>query len=179
MRCGPRWASLVTADPPHQGETRENDQHNPRRDRCTGRRRRAGAASGVKHKGKTSSGHPITFTLKGKRLYDMNSGIRVNCLSIQGGGAPSVNADIFGYKGYVGLRRKPVDFTFKTKPSSYYNEVTTKHSLSSVFNRGTKAITGTQRIQYSYLILKYPIGTFMIYSCLGNGTFKAKPVARR
>ena len=40
----------------------------------------AGAATGVKYKGKTSSGHPITFTLKGKRLYEMRSGIRVSCI---------------------------------------------------------------------------------------------------
>jgi hypothetical protein len=30
------------------------------------------------------------------------------------------------------------------------------------------------RLQYSFLIPKYPIGTFTIYSCLGGGTFKAK-----
>ena len=138
----------------------------------------AGAASGVKYKGKTSSGHPITFTYKNKRLYDMNSGIQVNCLSIQGGGAPSVSADVFGYKGYVGMRKKPVDFTFMKKPASYWREVTTKHSLSSKINRRTRTISGTQRIQYSYLVSKYPIGTFVIYSCLGNGKFKAKPVKK-
>ena len=49
----------------------------------------AKAAKGVKYKGKTSSGHPITFVLKGKTLHDMNSGISVQCISIQGGGAPT------------------------------------------------------------------------------------------
>ena len=38
-------------------------------------------------------------------------------------------------------------------------------------------ITGRMRLQYSFLIPKYPIGTFTIYSCLGGATFKAK--ARR
>ena len=48
----------------------------------------AQGAKGVKYKGKTSSGHPITFTLKGKRLYEMRSGIRVSCISIQGAARP-------------------------------------------------------------------------------------------
>jgi hypothetical protein len=136
----------------------------------------ASAAKGVKYKGKTSEGLPVTFTYKNKRLYDMNSGIRVSCLPIQGGGSPNVAADLFSYKGYVGLSSKPVDFTFMKKPATYYNEVTTKHTMSTVLNRRTKAITGTRRIQYEYLIPKYTPGTFSIYSCLGNDTFKAKPV---
>ena len=65
------------------------------------------------------------------------------------------------------------------KPAFHYNEVTTKHTLSSRLNRRTGVITGKQRIQYSFLIPKYPIGTFVIYSCLGSGKFKAKPVAPR
>jgi hypothetical protein len=34
---------------------------------------------------------------------------------------------------------------------------------------------GKLRWQYEFLIPKYPIGTFSIYSCLGEGTFTAKP----
>jgi hypothetical protein len=139
----------------------------------------AQAARGVKYKGKTSSGHPITFVLKGKKLVDMNSGISVQCVSIQGGGAPTGGADTFSYKGWVPLSGKGVDFTFMKKPAFHYSEVTTKHTLSSKLNRRTQVITGTQRIQYSFLIPKYPIGTFVIYSCLGTGEFKAKPVSRR
>jgi hypothetical protein len=30
------------------------------------------------------------------------------------------------------------------------------------------------RLQYSFLIPKYPIGTFTVYSCLGGGTFQAR-----
>jgi len=136
----------------------------------------AGAAGGVKYKGKTSSGHPIRFTLKKKRLYDMNSGIAVQCIPIQGGGAPTGGADTFTYKGWVRLNPKGEKFTFKKRPSLYYNEVTTNHTLTSKLNRRTKVITGTQRIQYSYLVPKYTPGTFSIYSCLGSGKFKAKPV---
>ena len=139
----------------------------------------AGAATGVKYKGKTSSGHPITFTLKGKRLYEMRSGIRVSCISIQGGGAPTGGTDTFSYGGWAPMSRKGVDFTFMKKPAFHYNEVTTKHTLASRLNRRTRTITGTQRIQYSFLIPKYPIGTFVVYSCLGSGEVKAKPVRSR
>jgi hypothetical protein len=138
----------------------------------------AQAAKGVKYKGKTSSGHPITFVLKGKKLHDMQSGISVQCVSIQGGGAPTGGVDTFSYEGWVPLSRKGVDFTFMKKPAFHYSEVTTKHTLTSRLNRRTGAITGTQRIQYSFLIPKYPIGTFVIYSCLGSGKFKAHPVGR-
>jgi hypothetical protein len=136
------------------------------------------AAGGVKYKGKTSSGHPITFVLKGKKLHDMRSGISVQCISIQGGGAPTGGVDTFSYDGWAPMRANGFDFTFMKKPAFHYNEVTTKHTLSSKLNRRTGAITGTQRIQYSFLIPKYPIGTFVIYSCLGSGEFKAKPLKR-
>ena len=33
------------------------------------------------------------------------------------------------------------------------------------------------RLQYQFLVSKFPIGTFSIYSCLGGDTFKA--TARR
>jgi hypothetical protein len=138
----------------------------------------AGAAQGVKYKGKTSSGHPITFTLKGKKLHDMRSGISVTCVAIQGGGPPSSGVDTFSYDGWVPLAPRGVDFEFMKKPMYHYNEVTTKHTLSSKLNRRTGAITGKQRIQFSYMVPKYPIGTFGIFSCLGTGEFKASPVRR-
>jgi hypothetical protein len=139
----------------------------------------AHAARGVDYKGKTSSGHPITFTLKGKRLYNMRSGIRVACVPIQGGGRALGGAETFSYKGWAPLSRKGVDFTFMKTPAFHYREVTTKHTLSSRLNRRTRTISGRQRIQYSFLVPKYPIGTFVIYSCAGGGTFKAKPVRGR
>jgi hypothetical protein len=138
----------------------------------------AEAAKGVKYKGKSDAGLPIHFTLKKKRLYDMNSGIRVTCLPIQGGGTRMTGADTFGYSGYVPLSGKPQKFTFMKTPAFYWNEVTTNHTLTSKLNRRTKAITGTYRIQYEYLVPKFTPGTFSIYSCLGAGKFKAKPVKR-
>jgi hypothetical protein len=139
----------------------------------------ASAAKGVKYKGKSSSGYHITFTYKKGRLYNMQSGIYVSCVSIQGGGSPTGGVDTFSYKGWAKLTPKGTDFTFMKRPSLYYNEVTTKHTLAAKLNRRTKVITGTQRIQYSYLIPKYTPGTFSIYSCLGSGKFKAKPVKGR
>ena len=37
-------------------------------------------------------------------------------------------------------------------------------------------ISGAIRVQYSFLIPKYPIPSFAIYSCLGNMKFTARPV---
>jgi hypothetical protein len=48
-------------------------------------------------------------------------------------------------------------------------QVTTKKYRNCV-------ITGKLRRQYQFLIPKYPIGTFSIYSCLGDATFKARPI---
>jgi hypothetical protein len=139
----------------------------------------AQAGKAVKYEGKTSSGHKITFTLKDKRLFDMESGIAVSCIPIQGGGSPTGGVETFSYTGWVSLGPER-EFTFMKKPAFYYNEVTTNHTLSSkIVNHKTGLIVGSQRIQYEFLIPKYPIGTFSIYSCLGEGTFRAKPVVRK
>ena len=133
----------------------------------------------VAYEGKTASGHKITFTFKKNRLYDMESGIGVSCVPIQGSGSPTGGVETFSYEGYVGLSAEPVEFVFMKKPAVYYNEVTTTHQLSSKINRKNGTITGTQRIQYSYLIPTYPMPTFIIYSCLGEGSFTAKPVLKK
>jgi hypothetical protein len=74
--------------------------------------------------------------------------------------------------GDVPLR--PYTFKEKSKPALYYNEVTKTHTISTRRSRnGT--ISGSLRTQYSFLIPKYPIGTFSIYSCLGSMEFKARP----
>ena len=54
------------------------------------------------------------------------------------------------------------------------NEVTKNHTVSTRRTRGG-TISGSIRVQYSFLIPKYPIGTFSIYSCLGNIKFSARP----
>ena len=139
----------------------------------------ASAAKGIKYKGKTASGHPIRFTLKQGRLYNMESGIATQCVSIQGGGAPMGGADTFSYSGWVKITSKPNEFTILKKPGFWWKEVTTKHTLTSKLNRRTKVITGTQRLQYEFLVPKFTPGTFSIYSCLASGKFKAKPVKAR
>ena len=64
------------------------------------------------------------------------------------------------------------------RPAVYYNEVTAKHTLTSRINRRNGAITGTQRIQYSCLVPTFPFPNIIIYSCLGEGSFTAKPVIK-
>ena len=134
----------------------------------------AGAAGPVPFKGKTSSGHTVTFGIKKNRIHDFIAGIRMSCISIQGGGAPLGGAEVFGFRG--SQRISPhLTYSFLEKPAFHYKEVTTKGDLW--LKRRGRTVTGRMRLQYSFLIPKYPIGTFTIYSCLGGGTFKAK--ARR
>ncbi|HYG97370.1 MAG TPA: hypothetical protein VD741_09725 [Solirubrobacterales bacterium] len=139
----------------------------------------AQAGKAVKYEGKTSSGHKVTFTLKGKRVYNLESGIAVSCIPIQGGGSPTGGVETFSYTGWVELGPER-QFTFMKTPAFHYNEVTTNHTLSTkLVNPKTGLITGATRIQYEFLIPKYPIGTFAIFSCLGEGTFRAKPIVSK
>ena len=132
----------------------------------------AGAAKGTKYVGKTSSGHKVTFTVKKGRVYDLAAGIRMACIPIQGGGRPTGGSEIFGFRGWVPLKRHN-SYSFMEKPAFHYNEVTMKNDLW-LKRRGRRAISGRMRLQYQFLIPKYPIGTFTIYSCLCGGTFKAR-----
>jgi hypothetical protein len=132
----------------------------------------ASAGQAVTYKGKTSSGHNVTFQVKNGRIHDLTAGIPMSCIPIQGGGTPTGGSEVFGFRG--SLRVKPhLRYSFMEKPAFHYNEVTMKNDLW-LKRRGTRTITGRMRLQYSFLIPKYPIGTFTIYSCLGGGTFKAK-----
>ena len=133
----------------------------------------ASAAKGVKYVGKTSSGHKVTFTKKGKKIHRMTAGIAMSCLPIQGGGAPMTGAEIWSFTGYVPAF-KHVKFSYMAKPAFHYNEVTWNLEMRSKRMRGG-GIRGRLRAVYSFLIPKYPIGTFSIYSCAGGATFKAKP----
>ena len=133
----------------------------------------ASAAKGVKYVGKTSSGHKVTFTKKGKNIHAMTAGIRMSCIPIQGGGAPLGGSEIWSFTGYVPAF-KHVKFSYMAKPAFHYNEVTWNLEMKSKRTRGG-GIRGRLRAQYEFLIPKYPIGTFSIYSCLGGATFKAKP----
>jgi hypothetical protein len=132
----------------------------------------AGAvAKPVKYVGKTSSGHKLTFNLKGKQVSKFVTGAPVTCIPIQGGGQNFVGAEPMVL--WFGINRT-VEFDAKLKPAFYYNEVTMHFRvISKKLRNGT--VKGSLRWQYEFLIPKYPIGTFSIYSCLGEATFQAKP----
>jgi hypothetical protein len=132
----------------------------------------ASAAKPVKYAGKTSSGHKVTFKLvRGKQAVDFVTGAPVTCIPIQGGGQTFVGAEPIVLWFPV---NRTVEFPVKAKPAFYYNEVTMNYRVTSKkLRNGT--IKGSLRWQYQFLIPKYPIGTFSIYSCLGEATFQASP----
>jgi hypothetical protein len=68
-----------------------------------------------------------------------------------------------------------VDFSYEQKPYAHFNDVTMNQRFSSRRGKGG-VITGALRMQYQFMVSKFPIGTFSIYSCLGEATFQAKPV---
>ncbi len=133
----------------------------------------ASAVKGVKYVGKTSSGHKVTFTKKGKQIHRMTAGIAMSCLPIQGGGNPITGAEIWSFTGHVPAF-KHVKFSYMAKPAFHYNEVTWNLEMKSRRARNG-GIRGRMKANYSFLIPKYPIGTFSIYSCAGGATFKAHP----
>jgi hypothetical protein len=136
----------------------------------------SGTAAGkaVDYVGKTDSGHKVTFTLKNGRMHELRAGVRMSCIPIQGGGAPTGGPEIFGFRGKT--RMKPhIEFGFMSKPAFHYNEVKMNHDMWTDRRPGG-IIKGRMRLQYQFLIPKYPIGTFSIYSCLGGAKYKVHRV---
>ena len=133
----------------------------------------ASAAPGIPYKGKNSGGQKVTFRLHKGKLHDFVTGVPMSCLSIQGGGAPISGAELWNFE-WVKLGLKEYKFSEMSKPSFHYNEVTRNHTVTTR-RAGRRAIRGAIRVQYSFMIPKYPIGTFSIYSCLGSMKFTAKP----
>ena len=133
----------------------------------------AHAAKRVPYKGKTKGGHAVTFALGKGKMWDFATGVPMTCLAIQGGGAPISGAEVWQMRWVkVGLRN--YKFSDYVKPSFHYLEVTRNHVISTRKARnGT--ISGSIRVQYSFLIPKYPPGTFSVYSCLGQTDFNARP----
>ena len=131
------------------------------------------AAKSIPYVGKTSSGHKITFKLRGNKVVNPQAGIGVTCIPIQGGGTPRTGADYMYplIKIKLGTKKK-----FKTEqtPAFYFRNVLVNQEFTSRRGRNRR-ITGKLRMQYSFLISKYPIGTFIVYSCLGTATYKAEP----
>jgi hypothetical protein len=134
----------------------------------------ATAAKPVKYVGKTDAGHKVSFkVVRNKKIVDFVTGLRTQCLPIQGGGAPMLGVD--PWPNTWVLLDRTAKFELMRVPAFYWNEVTNHYSISNRKQRnGT--ITGKLRNVYEFLVPKYPIGTFVIYSCLGEGTFRAKPV---
>jgi hypothetical protein len=126
----------------------------------------------VKYAGRTSSGHPVTFKLAHGRMYDPRAGVRVTCVPIQGGTTPTGGTDLFGFDGWIPLKHH-VRFRFKARTALWFNPVTKSHDIW--IKRRGNTITGRMRMQFSFLSPKWQPGTFVIYSCLGGATFKARP----
>jgi hypothetical protein len=133
----------------------------------------ASAAKKVKYAGKTSSGHPITFTVRGNKIYDPKAGLRISCLPIQGSGAPLSGADYIDPLGWLQIG-KTVKYHTLEQASLGWDKVTKQQRFTSR-RRRHGIITGTIRMQYEFLVPSYTPGTFTIYSCLGKVTYKAKP----
>lgn len=130
------------------------------------------AAKMTTYKGKTSAGHPVTMKLERGKIRYLVAGIRTSCIPIQGGGRPLGGSEIFGFKSTV-LRVRPHNrFTFTAKPAFHFKEVSLNHDLW--LQRRGSGFSGRMRLQYQFLVSKFPIGTFAIYSCLGGATFKAR-----
>jgi hypothetical protein len=99
----------------------------------------------------------------------------MSCIPIQGGGAPMGGSDVFGlHKIAWPLKRPRHSLSVMGKPAFHWREVTQKHDLQLKRRGKNGVISGRMRLQYSFLVSKFPIGTFSIYSCLGGATFKAK-----
>jgi hypothetical protein len=132
----------------------------------------ADAAKRVPYKGKTAGGHGVTFNYAKGMMWDFVTGVPMTCLPIQGGGSPQTGAEVWNFK-WVKVGLKDYKFSEQSKPSFHYNEVTRNHTVTTRRARnGT--ISGSIRVQYSFMVPKYPIGTFSVYSCLGNTTFSAR-----
>jgi hypothetical protein len=129
------------------------------------------AAKPVKYAGKTSSGHKVNFKLKGKQVNNFTTGAPVTCIPIQGGGQTYVGAEPI----YLWFRiNRTEEFQAEAKPAFHYNEVTMNFRVrTKKLRNGT--VRGDLRWQYQFMIPKFPIGTFSIYSCLGEATWTAKP----
>ncbi len=134
----------------------------------------AQAADGVSYRGKGSGGYDVTFRFARGKIRDFATGVPMTCLPIQGGGAPITGAEPVRY-GWMRVPLKGYRRSDLVKPAFHYAEVTMNQTISTRRARnGT--ISGAIRIQYSFLVPRYPPGTFGIYSCLGTTKFKARPV---
>jgi hypothetical protein len=135
------------------------------------------AAKGVPYKGKTTGGHKITFNLVkgGKRIRDLVTATPTQCLPIQGGGSPQSGMDLWNPAIEFPVNKANLEWKEENTTSGFYYNPLTKNYKFSTKKLRNGTIRGDLRQQFSFLIPKYPIGTFSIYSCLGEATFNARP----
>lgn len=134
----------------------------------------AATGKGIAYEGKTSGGHKVTFMLTKRKALQFETGVPMTCLAIQGGGAPISGVEPFIYT-WIKVGARKAELSDYVKPSFHYNEVTRNHTIT--LRRGrNKTMRGSIRTQYQFMIPKFPIGTFSIYSCLGSMKFSARPV---
>jgi hypothetical protein len=133
----------------------------------------AANAKAVPYKGKTTGGHEMTFTYSKGKMRNVSTAVPMTCLSIQGGGAPISGAELWQFT-WIKVPLTKYTWSETSKPSLYYSDVKRTHTVTTRRARNGK-ISGSIRVQYSFLIPKYPIPSFAIYSCLGNTKFSAKP----
>lgn len=134
----------------------------------------ADAAKPVNYKGKTAGGHTITFKRAGKKVWWISTMIPTICLPTNRvGEKPISGAEIFTPPGYEIVNRK-VTFEDLQKPAMYYNEVTKHYEISLKKGKRGK-LRGKLHLTFSFIIPTYPMPSMIIYSCVGNTTFTAKP----
>jgi hypothetical protein len=135
------------------------------------------AAKPVKYVGKTTGGHKITFKLVkgGKRIRDLVTATPTQCLPIQGGGSPMSGMDLWNPAIEFPLNQANLEWKEGNATSGFHYNPLTKNYKFSTRKLRNGTIRGQLRQQFSFLIPKYPIGTFIIYSCLGTTKFTAKP----
>ena len=135
------------------------------------------AAKPVKYVGKTTGGHKITFNLVkgGKRIRDLVTATPTQCLPIQGGGSPQSGMDLWNPAIEFPVNQANLEWKEENTTSGFYYNPLTKNYKFSTKKVRNGTIKGELRQQFSFLIPKYPIGTFIIYSCLGTTKFTARP----
>lgn len=134
----------------------------------------ASAAKTVDYKGKTRGGHTITFKRQGSKVWWISTMVPTVCLPINRVGERSIaGAEIFTPPGYE-IVGKEVAFKDLQKPALYYSKVTKNYKVA-LKNGRRGALTGRLHVTFSFIIPTYPMPAMIIYSCVGDSTFSARP----
>jgi hypothetical protein len=132
------------------------------------------AAKTVDYKGKTRGGNTITFKRQGSKVWWISTMVPTVCLPINRVGEKSIaGAEIFTPPGYE-IVGKEVAFKDLQKPALYYSKVTKNYKVS-LKNGRRGALSGKLHVSFSFIIPTYPMPSMIIYSCVGDSTFSARP----